>query len=461
MKKDMYEELMPMFNPKKVAVIGASRKKGKIGHSVYKTIKKSLKEGEVHPVNPKARKINGDNAYKSVKEVPGEIDLAVIVVPAKFVPAVVKECGEKGVKGAVVITSGFSEIGKKELEEELKKEAEEASIRIIGPNCLGILDNLSGLNTLFLPEEKLGRPKKGKIGIISQSGAVGSVIVDWASAENYGLSRFISYGNGVDIDERELIRFLGRDEETDVICLYLEGTDDGRQLMESLKEVTPKKPVIILKAGKTSQGSRAVASHTGSLAGSAEVYEAAFKQTGTIQARNMLDMMDYAEAFEKQPLPDGKKVAIVTNGGGFGVLSTDEVIIQGLEMAEFKPKTKKKLEGILPDYGKVNNPLDLMGDAGPKSYSKALKVLEKTDEVDMVLCVELFQTLPMNEKAVKPVLKFNKNSPKPIIVCTAGGEMVQRIKKKLENGGVPVFNTPHRAVDAMKALVKYKEVKDY
>ncbi len=457
---NLYEELTPMFKPKKVAVIGASRKKGKIGNSIYITLKDSLKKGEVHPVNPKARKINGDKAYNSIKEVPGQVDLAVVVVPAKFVPKVIEECGEKGVKGAVVVTSGFSEVGNKELEEELAQKAKEGGVRIIGPNCLGILSNPSGLNTMFLPREKLGIPKEGKVGIVSQSGAVGSVIVDWAAAENYGISEFISYGNGVDLDERELITFLVQDPNTDAVCLYLEGTSNGRELIESLREVTPKKPVIVLKAGKTKQGSQAVASHTGSLAGSAEVYDAVFKQTGALQARTLLDLLDYAEIFEKQPLPKGKKVAIITNGGGFGVLSTDEVIRQGLEMTEFKQETKKKLEKILPSYGTVNNPLDLLGDAGPKRFSKALEIIKNVDEVDIVLCIALFQTEPMNEKVVESVFKFDKESIKPITICTAGGEPVKKMKKKFEDGGIPVFNTPQRAVDALRAMIEYSDYRE-
>lgn len=455
-EKDIYNELKPVFYPENAAVVGASRKEGEVGNSVYETLKKSLK-GSTYPVNPNADEVNGDRAYSSIKNVPRKVDLAVVVVPAKIVPKIIEECGEAGVKGAIVISSGFSEIGKENLENELKEKAREGNVRIIGPNCLGILDNITGVDTLFLPEEKLGTPKEGKVGIISQSGAVGSVIVDWASSENYGMSRFISYGNGVDLDERDLMRFLGQDPETEVIAVYLEGTDDGRDLMKAAKEVTGDTPVIIIKAGKTSKGSEAVASHTGSLAGSAEVYRAAFKQTGIIEARNMMDLLDYSEAFEKQPLPDGKRIFVITNGGGFGVLSTDEVINQGLELAEIDPELEKELDEIIPEYGEVHNPLDLMGDAGPDRYKRALELVEDSEDVDAVLCIELFQTVPMNEKAIEPVLEFNKDSDKPIIVCTAGGKLVQKMKRKLENGGVPVFNTPHRAVDALTSLVEYSE----
>lgn len=459
-KEEVFEELSPIFNPKAVAVIGASREKGKIGHSVYKTMKKSL-NGKLYPVNPKADEILGDKSYNSIKEISEEIDLAVFTIPAKLTPKIMEECGEKGVKGAVIITSGFSEIGNKKLEKKLKEKAEEHGVRIIGPNCLGILDNTTGLNTLFLPPEKLKIPKKGGIGVISQSGAVGSVMVDWCSYENFGLSRFISFGNGIDIDERELIKFLGGDPETKVIVMYLEGTKNGRELMNAAKEVTPEKPVIVLKGGKTSEGSEAVASHTGSLAGSAEVYNSAFKQSNIVQARTMLDLLDYAEVFEKQPLPNGKKVMIMTNGGGYGVLSADEVINQGLELAEINSNLKKELRKTVPEYGDIGNPLDLLGDADASRYKKALKAIEKSKDIDAVICVQLFQTDPMEEKAIESVFEFNKNSDKPIIVVTAGAGKVQEVKEKLENGGIPVFNTPNRAVDALRSMVEYKERKDF
>ncbi len=455
-EKDTYRDLEPIFDPEGIAVIGASREKGKIGNSVYKTLKESA-ETDVYPVNPHADEVNGEKAYDSVKDIPSQVDLTVVTVPAKIVPKVIQESGEAGAKGAIIITSGFSEIGKNQLENKVKEKARETDIRVIGPNCLGILDNITGLDTLFLPPEKLGVPKKGKVGIISQSGAVGSVIVDWASAENYGMSRFISYGNGVDLDERDLMRFLGQDPETEVIAIYLEGTEDGQDLMKAAEKVTSDTPVVILKAGKTNEGSKAVSSHTGSLAGSAEVYSAAFKQTNIVEARNMMDLLDYAEAFEKQPLPDGKKVLVITNGGGFGVLSTDEVINQGLELMELTPGLREKLDKVIPDYGEPNNPLDLMGDADPDSYRKALEIVREEETIDAVLCIQLFQTVPMNEKAIEPVLDFNKESDKPIIVCTAGGELVQKMKRELENGGVPVFNTPHRAVDALTSLVEYAQ----
>lgn len=458
MSEDIYEELKPIFDPEGIAVVGASRKEGKIGNSVYKNLKESAKT-QVYPINPKAEAVDEDKAYDSLKELPCEVDVVVVTVPAKVVPQIMRESGEAGVKGAVIITSGFSEIGEKELEETIKDIARKNNIRVIGPNCLGVMDNITGLDTLFLPSEKLGTPKKGKVGIISQSGAVGSVIVDWAAAENYGVSRFISYGNGIDLDERHLIKFLGQDPETEVIAIYLEGTKNGRELMKAAREVTPEKPIIVLKAGKTGRGSKAVSSHTGSLAGSIEVYRAAFKETGIIEARNMLDLMDYAEAFEKQPLPSGRKVMIITNGGGFGVLSTDEVIFQGLQLAELSSSMKEKLDEIMPDYGEPNNPLDLVGDAGPDSFERALDIVKCEDDVDAVICIELFQTVPMGEGAVDAALKFNEDSDKPIIVCTAGGELVRRMKKKLEDGGIPVFNTPHRAVDALTSLVDYSEFK--
>jgi len=443
------------FNPKHIAVIGASRKKGKIGATIFKNLVEAGKK--VYPVNPKAKEILGKKAYASVLEIPGKVDLALVVVPARFVPQVLRQCIEKEISSAIIITSGFAEIGNKEAEEELKKISKK--INIIGPNCLGVFDNYSKLDTLFLPPEKLGRPRKGSISFISQSGAVGSVILDWMASEGYGVNKFISYGNAVDVNETDLLNYLGEDNKTKVVCMYLEGVKEGRKFMKIAKKVTKKKPVIVIKGGRTKAGSKAVSSHTGSLAGNDAVYDAVFKQTGIIRPRHLVEMFGFAKVLSEQPLPKGDKVLIITNGGGFGVLATDQVGLKKMKMAELTQKSKSEISKVLPSYAKVHNPLDLVGDADDERFKKALEVASKDKNVDAILLILLFQTAPITSKVVDYVIEFNKKKTKPLVVCSAGGKYVKELSKKLEESNVPVFDTPAKAVDALNALIKYSEIK--
>lgn len=447
------------FKPRSVAVIGASRERGKIGNSVFENFTKGKFKGKVFAVNTKAEKVLGKKAYYSVKDIPSAVDLAVIAVPALAVKRVMVECSEKRVKACVIITSGFGEVGNKKLESEVMEIAKKAGIRVVGPNCLGIFDAYSNVDTLFLPEEKLGRPKRGSISFVSQSGAVGSVIIDWMSSKNYGVSKFISYGNAMDIDESDLLEYLLDDPLTKVICVYLEGVKDGRRFMNVAERVVKKKPIIVLKGGKTAAGSKAVSSHTGSLAGSDAVYEAAFRQTGVIRAKHLTEMFTFARALSEQPLPKGNRIAVVTNGGGFGVLAADETILKRLKFAKFSEKSKKILSKVVPSYGGINNPLDLVGDAGDDRYKKALDVFANDDNVDAVMCILLFQTAPITPRVVDHVIKFAKHAKKPIVVCSSGGLYTESMSKILEENGVPVFDTPSLAIDALDALVDYANIK--
>lgn len=456
----IYNELKPLFNPKRVAIIGASRKRNSIGWSILKNFIDSRKfRGSVYPVNPNADEILGKKSYDSVLDIRKNIDHALIVVPAKIVPSVMHDCVDKEVKTASIISSGFSEIGNKRLELEVKHIADKSEIRVVGPNCLGVFDSNSGVDTLFLPKEKLGRPRPGNISFISQSGAVGSVILDWIASEGYGISKFVSYGNAMDLDESDFIEYLSEDKSTDVICVYLEGTKNGRRLMNIGKRVTKKKPVIIIKAGRTKEGTIAVSSHTGSLAGADEVYDAAFKQAGIIRANDIGNLFDYAQALSNQPLPNGDNILVITNGGGFGVLSTDEIIARDLKLAKFSEKTKKALKKVLPSYANIHNPLDLIGDADAKRYENVLKIIEKDKNIDAVFCITLFQTVSLEPKVVDVLTKFNKRYKKPLIVCSSGGKYSQKNLERLECLGIPVYDTPTKAADALKVLVDYSRIK--
>ncbi len=443
------------FKPKSVAVIGASRKPGKIGYAVFRNFYENYK-GRLYPVNVNAEKVQGVPAFKSILDVPGSIDLAVIVTPAETVPRILIECGEKKVKGVVIISSGFSEVGNKALEERIRDIIDHYGMRVIGPNCLGVFDAYSNADTLFLPSEKLGRPRKGSISFISQSGAVGSIVLDWMSGKGYGVSKFVSYGNAVDVNETDLINYLAQDKTTKVICAYLEGVKNGKKFMNAVRRAVKKKPVIVLKGGRTEAGSKAVASHTGSMAGSDRVYDAAFKQSGAIRAGSMVEMFDYARAM-MQPLPKGNKVQVITNGGGFGVLAADQVVLKGLKLAELSKKSREQVKAILPKYAGVHNPLDLVGDADDERFKNALKIVGKDKNVDMILLILLYQTAPLTPCVTDHVINFAKKSKKPLVVCSPGGPYTQLQAKKLEENDIPVFDTPATAVNALAALHSYAE----
>jgi acetyl coenzyme A synthetase (ADP forming)-like protein len=457
---DIYEELKPFFNPKAVAVIGASREKGTVGWSIFRNFLESKKfRGKAYPVNPKAKEILNRKCFSKVGDITGDIDMAVIATPAKIVPKVLRECADKGIPGAIIVSSGFSEIGHKHIEAEIQHISLEKNIRVIGPNCLGVFDGHTGVDTLFLPEEKLQRPKAGNIALISQSGAVGSIILDWISSEGYGISKFVSYGNGADLDESDFIEYLAEDDKTDVICLYLEGSKNGRRMYHMIKDAVKEKPVLIIKAGSSKEGTRAVSSHTGSLAGADEVYQAAFKQAGAFRTHDMEKMFDYAQALSHQPLPKGGNILVVTNGGGFGVLATDEIISRGLKLAKLGDKSKRTIKRILPSYAGIHNPLDLIGDADSKRYDKVLRTIAKDKNIDAIMIITLFQTVSLDPRIVSVLKSFNKYCKKPKVVCASGGDYSNRMMEEIEATGIPVYNTPAKAADGLYALVKYSQIK--
>lgn len=448
--------LKPIFQPKSVAVIGATPNTTKIGHVILRGLIKSF-PGSIYPVNPNYKEIMAFDCYKTVKDIKGKVDLAVVAIPAPYVPKVIKQCGQKGVKGAIVISGGFKEVGNEKLEEELGKTANKYNIPIIGPNCLGTLDNYSGVDTIFNPRYKMNRPRQGGISFITQSGAVGAVVMDWAGHRGFGVSKFISYGNAVNTDEVDLLNYLYKDKNTDVICMYIEGTRRGKELMQTAKKVSKKKPIIAIKSGWSEQGAQAVASHTGSLAGSNKVWESAFKQAGIIQAKQIDAMFHYARLFAEQPLPKNDRVAIVTNGGGFGVMATDACTYYGLKMAELEEKTLNNLRKKLPAYAVFRNPLDLVGDADAERYRLALEGVMKDKNVDSVICILLFQTTDLGSEVVEVVSEINEKYDKPLIVCSAGGEYAQLHARLLEETGIPTYETLEDGARSLAAATFYED----
>jgi len=452
-----------MMNPKSVAVIGASRDPNKVGHIILQNYIDNGFSGELYPINKNVapgEKIIGLTAYRSVLEIKKSIDLAVIAVPAPIVPSVLEECGKAKIKTAVVISGGFAEVGNVELQDKIVEIAKKYNIAMLGPNCLGIMDPLSKVDTLFLPTYKLSRPRVGGVSFVTQSGAVGSTILDLIAKEGFGLSKFISYGNAAYVDEVDLLEYLLHDKQTKVIVMYIEGVKRGKELIEIAKKVTKVKPVIVIKAGVTEEGAKAAHSHTASLAGNNEAYDALFKQFGFVRAKDLSELLNFAKIFSSENLPKGDRVAIVTNGGGTGVLATDAVYLNGLKLAEFSEETKKELRKVMPDIVNIRNPLDLAGDADEKRYSDALSIISKDPNIDMFIVIALFQTPGADSSVAEKLIYFKKNIEKPMIVVTTGSDFTQTHKIMMESSGLPVYDSPMAAASALAELYKYWKYKN-
>ena len=446
-------DLESIFDPKSIAVIGASREPGKIGQVITKNFLDGGFAGRVYPINPKTDEILGLKCYPSVTDVPSKIDSAVVAVHASLVPGILKECGEKGIMGVVVISGGFAEVGNYALEKELVKVAEEYSLNVIGPNCLGVLNPIARNDSIFLPIYKMGRPKVGDISFISQSGAVGGCIIDLAARAGLGMGKFVSYGNASVVDETDLLDYLAEDDQTRVIVAYLEGVKRGREFLKVAKRVTKHKPLIVLKAGRGEAAAEAARSHTGSLAGSHEVYRAAFKQAHIIEAEDLDELFDFSKMMDYKQCA-GNRIGIITNGGGTGVLAVDAVEENGLRLAKFSEGTARELRKILPDYANATNPLDLVGDADASRYQKALDIVMKDPNVDILVVVVLFQTAGIDSRVVNVIVKARETGKKPIAVISTGGEYTEFHRRILDSYGVPTYGSPS---DALRSVAKFVE----
>ncbi len=444
-----------LFSPKSIAVIGASNRQGSVGRAAFTNILLNEYTGTVYPVNPKEHSISGVRAYPSVLDLPETVDLAVVIVPAPVVPRVVEEAGQKGVKGLVIISAGFKEVGPDgaELERQIFSIAQKYSMRMIGPNCLGVInaDPIVRLNASFAS----GMPLEGSIAFASQSGALGEAVLDYASGENIGFSKFISMGNKADVNENDILEYLRTDPMTKVILLYIEDIIDGRKFVDTVSRVTEEKPIIAVKAGVSPEGAKAASSHTGALAGSDEAYNAILKQSGVIRVESIIDLFDYARAFAKQPLPRGSRVAIITNGGGPGIMATDASVRYGLQIAQFSEATKNKLRAGLPKEASVNNPIDLIGDAQADRYELALGSLND-DNVDCGLVLLTPQAMVDLKKVAETIASVGPKSGKTILASLLGLGDVTPAVGVLESNGVPNYSFPESAVRALAAMSEYK-----
>ncbi len=461
-KSKIAEELRPFFNPKAVAIIGATDKKGKVGNVIFENFKmnkeRGIFKGNIYPVNPKLDEIEGYRCYHNVKEVPDDADLAVISIPAKFVPATMRDIAEKGIKAVVIITGGFGELGEegKRMEREIYEIAKANGIRVIGPNCVGVYVPDTGVDTVFLPENKMDRPKSGPIAFVTQSGAFAAAMLDWAAGAGIGIGKMVSYGNKLDVDDADLMDYFIHDDEIRVVTFYIEGVNEGRKFIEAAKRITAVKPVIALKSGRTEYGAKAASSHTGSLAGADRIYDAVFKQTGIIRAEDFEHMFDIAKAFAKCELPKGDRIGIITDGGGAGVMASDAVAKFGLKMAELSEETIKYLKENFPPHAVAGNPTDVVGDTDAQRYKVAIEAFINDPNVDAIVIITLFQVPLLDEMELIDILAdYAKKSNKPIVAVAMGGKKTEHYAKILEDKGVPVYPTPERGVRAMAGLVQY------
>jgi len=449
-------DLKLILAPRSVAVIGASAREDSVGRAVFANILFSGYKGIVYPVNPRVKSILGVRAYPTILDIPDEVDLAIIIVPNIAVKKVIEECGAKGVKGAVIITAGFKEIGAEgeKLEKEVVEAARKNRISIIGPNCVGLIntDPQVSLNATFA---RPFTPRPGHIAFISQSGAFGVAALEYARRRDIRLSKFISVGNKADVNENTLLPALRDDEQTRVILLYLEDLVNPAEFMELSREIGEKKPILVIKSGRTSAGARAASSHTGALAGSDEIYNAFFTQAGVIRVDSLEELFDCGLAFASQPAPRSNRVAIITNAGGPGIVATDTIIRQGARLASLDARTKERLARLLPPTAALENPVDLIGDAKEDRYESAIRIVLEDDSVDgaVIICTPtVFTDL---EAIARTIRETVPRYGKPVTVCFMGTEDVEKAARILEEAGIPHYVFPEIAAKVMARLTQY------
>lgn len=446
-----------LFRPKSVAVVGASRNPGKVGYGIFANLVAAGFPGPIYAVNPAGGEILGRPMIRSLEEIPGSVELGVFVVPPRDVIDAIPRLAAKGLKAAIVISAGFKETGKAgaSLERTLRAAIAAANIRALGPNCLGLIDTHARLNASFAA----GTPPPGSIAFFSQSGALCTAILDWAIGEDVGFSKFISLGNKADISESDVMEHLSDDPETRVILGYVESIDDGRRFLAAAREVTPKKPVILVKAGSTAAGARAASSHTGSLAGSDRAYAAAFRQGGILRANTVEDLFDLALGFAMQPMPSGERLLIVTNAGGPGILAADTAEKLGVTLAEVTPDLRERLAGRLPPTAALGNPVDIVGDARADRYREVLSAVRDTPSVDSVLVLLTPQAMTEAAETARAVVEAFSGSRKAVFASFMGEVSVREARKILSAGGIPNYPVPERAVRALRAMHRYRRLR--
>jgi acetyltransferase len=450
----------PFFKPNSVAVIGASENPKKLGYAVVDNLIHGgflTKGRSIFPINLNSDNILGLKAYRSVLDIPDPIDLAVVVIPYPAVPEAIRLCGEKEIPAVIIITAGFREAGVEghEREQEVIDLARSYDIRLIGPNCLGVIDTFTPLNASF----SAGMPPSGPMAFMSQSGALGTAILDWALAGQLGLSKFVSLGNKADVSEIDLLEAWENDPTSKVILCYIEGLPDGGAFIEVARRVTREKPVVAIKSGITRAGARAVTSHTGSLAGSEQAYQAAFRQAGVIRAENLEELFDFARGFGYLPALEGDRIAIVTNAGGPGILATDALERAGLSLARFEPACIRSLEQFLPDAASAANPVDVLGDARADRYRYTLEQIIDDPHVDGVLVILTPQAMTEIVETAQVIVDLAKKSNLPILCCFMGESRIEGGTDILSQHNIPNYPYPERAANVLQAMSKYRRLR--
>jgi acetyltransferase len=447
-----------IFKPQTVAVIGASEKQGSVGRTLLWNLMSSPFGGTIFPVNPKRKNVMGIMAYPDVKSIPQKVDLAVICIPAKDVPAAIAECVAVGIEGAVVITAGFSEAGEegKKWAAEMLEIARKGKMRLIGPNCLGVMSPSLGFNCTFAATIAL----PGKVAVISQSGALGTAILDWSIQERVGFSAFMSIGSMVDVQWGDLLEYLGRDPSTEAIVLYMESIGNARSFISAARNVALTKPIIVIKVGRTEEGGKAAASHTGTLTGSDDVLDTAFKRCGVLRVDTIAELFYMAQVLAKQPRPSGNRLAIITNAGGPAALSTDALVRYGGELAEVSPKSLEELDKILPTHWSHGNPVDVLGDAPPERYAQTLDIVTQDSHIDGMLVILTPQAMSdptRTAEVLRDYVNDNNMGNKPVLASWMGGAIVAGGRTVLTQAGIPSFDFPDVACKVFTYMYKYSK----
>ena len=447
------QPLDAFFRPRSVAVIGATETPGSVGRTILTNLLSNPFGGTIYPVNPKRPNVLGVRAYPTVGEIPEGVDLAVIVTPAKAVPALVQQCADNHVPAVIIISAGFKETGPEgvELERQILDIARGSNMRIIGPNCLGVMSPVSGLNATFAG----AMARRGNVAFISQSGALLTAILDWSLSANVGFSAFMSLGSMLDVGWGDLIDYLGDDPNTQSIVVYMESIGDARGFLSAARQVALTKPIIVIKAGRTDQAAQAAASHTGTLTGSDEVLDAAFARSGVLRVDRIADVFAMAEVLSKQPRPKGPKLSILTNAGGPGVLATDALIQNGGELAPISDATMDELNAVLPAPWSHNNPIDILGDAGAQRYAKAVEIAARDRESDGLLVILTPQAMTDATQTARDLRPYAQLGNKPVLAAWMGGEEVSKGDKILDEAGIPTFDYPDSAARAFAAMWRY------
>src|ERR1700693_3637919 len=442
-----------LFFPDSVAVIGATERPGSAGRMVLSNLIESRFRSKVYAVNPNHSEVLGLKAYKSIGDIPEQVDVAVVVTPALTVAHVIGECVNAGVRAAVVISAGFRERGPEgaALEQQIQQQLRRGTMRLIGPNCLGIMNPAIGLNATFAR----GMPKAGNVAFLSQSGALLTAILDWGILQEVGFSGIASTGSMLDVGWGDLISHFGDDPNTHSILIYMESVGDAHSFLSAAREVALSKPIIVIKAGRSEDASRAAASHTGALTGSDEVLDAAFRRCGVLRVHSIADLFYMAEALGRQPRPKGPRLTILTNAGGPGVLATDSLVANGGELTTLSPESIRGLVEFLPPHWSHNNPVDLLGDADPERYARALEIVSQDPNSDGLLVILAPQGMTAPEKIAERLKPFAKEYGKPILASWMGGNSVAAGEAALNSAGIPTFSYPDTAARAFTFMWRY------